>query len=45
MAVTLDNVAHVLPAAAAVFLAALVEAVEPLTVVLAVGTVRGSRPP
>lgn len=44
MAVTLDNVAHVLPAAAAVFLAALVEAIEALTIVLAVGTVRGWRP-
>jgi uncharacterized membrane protein len=44
MAVTLDNVAHVLPAATAVFLAALVEAIEAMTIVLAVGTVRGWRP-
>jgi uncharacterized membrane protein len=38
------SLAHVLPAITAAFLASLVEAVEALTIVLAVATVRGWRP-
>jgi Ca2+/H+ antiporter, TMEM165/GDT1 family len=38
------SLAHVVPAIAAAFLASLVEAVEALTIVLAVATVRGWRP-
>src|SRR3981189_1437219 len=38
------NLAHMGPAVAAAFLASLVEFVEALTIVLAVGTVRGWRP-
>jgi uncharacterized membrane protein len=38
------SLAHVFPAMAAAFLASLVEAVEALTIVLAVATVRGWRP-
>jgi uncharacterized membrane protein len=38
------NIAHAGPAVAAAFLASLVEFVEALTIVLAVGTVRGWRP-
>src|SRR5216684_2532073 len=38
------NLAHMGPAVAASFLASLVEFVEALTIVLAVGTVRGWRP-
>ena len=38
------NWAHIAPALTAAFLASLVEAVEALTIVLAVATVRGWRP-
>jgi uncharacterized membrane protein len=38
------NWAHIGPAVTAAFLASLVEAVEALTIVLAVATVRGWRP-
>ena len=38
------SLAHAGPAIASAFLASLVEAVEALTIVLAVGTVRGWRP-
>jgi len=40
----MDNLAHIGPAMTTVFLASLVEAVEALTIVLAVATVRGWRP-
>src|SRR2546421_1473473 len=40
----MDSLAHAGPAMAAAFLASLVEAVEALTIVLAVATVRGWRP-
>src|ERR1700694_491568 len=39
-----DGLAHIGPAMTAAFLASLVEAVEALTIVLAVATVRGWRP-
>src|ERR1700674_4413894 len=42
--VVMDSLAHAGPAMAAAFLASLVEAVEGLTIVLAVATVRGWRP-
>ena len=40
----MDNLAHIGPAMTTAFLASLVEAVEALTIVLAVATVRGWRP-
>ena len=40
----MDNLAHIAPAMTTAFLASLVEAVEALTIVLAVATVRGWRP-
>src|ERR1700687_5834355 len=40
----MDGLAHIGPAMTAAFLASLVEAVEALTIVLAVATVRGWRP-
>jgi uncharacterized membrane protein len=40
----MDSLANVLPAVAAAFLATLVEAVEALTIILAIGIVRGWRP-
>src|SRR6202171_4222182 len=40
-----DNLAHIAPAMTTAFLASLVEAVEALTIVLAVAMVRGWRPP
>jgi uncharacterized membrane protein len=40
----MDGLANVLPAVAAAFLATLVEAVEALTIILAIGIVRGWRP-